>query len=199
MTSLDSGASRQRWRALWCHVCYISLCDWPLSILLCMDKMQKVTFISSIMQSGWDVQLQRTAHDWRWGWLLCIWILYIGFFFYNILANQEIIWCQSWRDLCLWGDSRKLWQQGQWKKIMWQNLHIRGTFVSNLKYESWDCYLLMNKIRRRRECWVKFKEVRGGSTNEAGLTWRLIKGDDQRLKCIKCLQLSLSVWVKVLE
>lgn len=31
------------------------------------------------------------------------------------------------------------------------------------------------------------------------LTRRLIQGDDQRLKCIKCLQLSLSVRVQVLE
>lgn len=46
-------------------------------------------------------------------------------------------------------------------------------------------------IRRRNERWMLMGG--DGSTDKAGLTWRLIKGDDQRLKCIKCLQLSLSV------
>lgn len=38
-----------------------------------------------------------------------------------------------------------------------------------------------------------------GGRQEAVLTRRLIQGDDQRLKCIKCLQLSLRVRVQVLE
>lgn len=38
-----------------------------------------------------------------------------------------------------------------------------------------------------------------GKRQKRGLTGRLIQGDDQCLKCIKCLQLSLGVRVQVLE
>lgn len=38
-----------------------------------------------------------------------------------------------------------------------------------------------------------------GGRGGGELTGRLVEGDDQRLKCIKCLQLSLSVRVQVLE
>lgn len=48
------------------------------------------------------------------------------------------------------------------------------------------------------KCLNRFKEINGRRRDEE-LTWRLIEGDDQGLKCIKCLQLSLSVGVKVLE
>lgn len=57
----------------------------------------------------------------------------------------------------------------------------------------------MNEGKRKRKQTSLNPWKQRDEAARAVLTGRLIEGDDQRLKCIKCLQLSLSVRVQVLE